>query len=176
MGLDISAYQGLTFAPPGQGLDENGYPDDSNGYFGVYINPDFAARAADLPNPCVCASSTGSMGFRAGSYGSYSRWREQLAHMAGYPALVDEEGHSGHAVGAWAVDSGPFWELIHFSDCEGAIGPSISAKLSADFQEHMDAAHGFDAAHEGGGYFLSNYQEFAKAFAMAADGGAVSFH
>lgn len=176
MGLDISAYQGLTFAPPGQGLDQDGHTDYANGYFRIYVNPDFAARAADLPTPCICASNAGSMVFRAGSYGSYSRWREQLAHMAGYPSIRDDQGHSGHSAGAWNVDSGPFWELINFSDCEGVIGPSVSAKLSADFQKHMATAHAYDEANQDGGYFLSNYENFTKAFAMAAEGGAVSFH
>lgn len=32
----------------------------------------------------------------------------------------------------------PFLELIHFSDCEGIIGPKTSAKLYKDFEKYRD--------------------------------------
>lgn len=175
MGLDISAYKGLSFAAPGAGIDEDGEVDDAGGYFQIYLNKDFPARAADLPDPCVCASSQDSMGFRAGSYSGYSAWREALARMAGYAGEGHTAGDSSLQA-VWDAQEGPFWELIVFSDCEGAIGPSVSAKLSADFESNREKAVAFAEGESDGEYFLSRYESFAQAFAMAADGGAVCFH
>lgn len=171
MGLDISAYQGLCLINPALAHELEDDPNSSS----IYINKDFPARAADLPNPCRFSSSADSFGFRAGSYSGYSRWRELLAEFAAYHV---EPGRPGYADSAWNADSGPFWELICFSDCEGAIGPSVSAKLSADFQERHTAAVAWAHARPNGDgdHFMHTYNNFARAFEMAAQGGAVSFH
>jgi hypothetical protein len=173
MGLDISAYQGLCLIDPSQAraLDE----DDaySQGIERIYINKDFPARAADLPNPCFFSACADSFGFRAGSYSSYSRWREMLAEFAQYPVTPGE----GHDAAAWSADSGFFWELICFSDCEGAIGPLVSAKLSEDFDTHHAEARIWAATlDQDGDYFIRVYEDFQRAFQMASQGGAVSFH
>lgn len=57
------------------------------------------------------------------------------------------------------------------SDCEGVIGPEVSAKLVKDFADFDERAKT-----RGGKYFYALYCDWRKAFEMAADGGAVSFH
>jgi hypothetical protein len=74
-------------------------------------------------------------------------------------------------VACWNGAQGPFSELIHFSDCEGVIGTAVSKKLAADF-----AAFDEKAKAAGNERYYAKYQEWRKAFEMAANGGAVDFH
>lgn len=66
---------------------------------------------------------------------------------------------------------GPFIELINFTDCDGAIGPLVAAKLAADFDAHAEAAKA--SSYPG---FWRLYDDFRIAFHLAADSGAVHFH
>lgn len=173
MGLDITAYRQLQLAESPE-LDDDGYP--TGDAVKLYVNSNFADRAEGIRDKGVYEFAD-SMDFRAGSYGGYSAWREELAKLAGYP-LTDHEAYGGHiekrhAAGAWAATEGPFWELINFSDCEGVIGPTVAAKLARDFAEWDDRAKARGAALP---FFYEKYQEWHKAMEMAADGGAVDFH
>ena len=66
----------------------------------------------------------------------------------------------------------PFVELLHFSDCDGFIGPKTSAKLHSDFLEWDENAKNFDSQNS---YFYEKYQEWTEAFKVASDGGCVIF-
>jgi len=115
-----------------------------------------------------------AVGLHAGSYGGYNRWREQLAELAGYPAGDYEQygrTYQSHCVPCWNGEAGPFSELINFSDCEGVIGASVSAKLAKDFADFQPKAD----AHEDD-RFRMKYAEWRQAFEMASDSGAVDFH
>lgn len=163
MGLDISYYRTATLAPGGD-------PDeDWERFRRVYVNPAFPGSADELEDRAVYEVTDGE-GFAAGSYGGYNDWREQLAKLAGYRPVEAEEPRHQHSAGAWAATGGPFWELINFSDCEGAIGPAVSAKLAKDFADHQPKAD------EVGGHFAEKYAEWRKAFETAANGGFVEFH
>ena len=110
------------------------------------------------------------MSFRAGSYGGYSTWRNMLAEAAGYDS-ADQ---------VWAGEfSGPFVELINFSDCEGYIGPHVSAKLLADFLEYRDEVEKYVSEAYGDGhefeYFMDRYDCWIGAFETASDNGVVVF-
>src|SRR6185503_149712 len=67
--------------------------------------------------------------FRAGSYSGYNHWRTKLCRFAfglePQDIWTNPERYAGK----------PFFELIHFSDAEGAIGPETAAKLARDFQD-----------------------------------------
>lgn len=91
--------------------------------------------------------------FRAGSYMGYGRWRENLARQFN-PHTRPED---------------PFYELIWFADNEGCIGPEAAVDLLADFRAH---------AGEYQPYFQpqDTYQDWTRAFELAADGGLVRFH
>lgn len=66
---------------------------------------------------------------------------------------------------------GPFWELISFSDCDGIIGPLVSAKLAQDFGDFQPAADDHPDQH-----FRDMYARWRTAFETAADTGFVDFH
>lgn len=174
MGLDISAYGRLVKAPA-HIIDQCDGSDCPDGFVRFYSNSDFPGRDAGIEDMAVYAFAS-STGFRAGSYSGYNLWRDELAKLAGYPAVRPDESEGAvvphlHARGAWLTDTGPFYELIQFSDCEGAIGPTVSAKLARDFAEYQLKA---DAHQES--WFRDLYGKWRNAFELAADGGAVSFH
>lgn len=166
MGLDISAYRQIKLMPEGD--------PEVDHYLGATPS-EFLSRADGIESGCY--EATESFGFAAGSYSFYGEWRERLAQLAGYPAVLHQSSwerapRARHAAGAWEADSGPFWELIHFSDCEGVIGPKTAAKLATDFADHQ---HKVDALNNEP-WFRERYAQFRKAFDMASDGGAVHFH
>jgi hypothetical protein len=103
-------------------------------------------------------------GFNAGSYTGYNEWRDWLSRAAGH----------GAAKSLWERHNpqGPFVELINFADNEGVIGPVVSLKLAMDFAEHKARIEA-TAPDES---YVESYQNWAKAFALAADSGAVDFH
>jgi hypothetical protein len=157
MGVDIYAYRQLTLAPSVEPYSE-AY--EAGKYRAVYVNPDFPARAADLQDGAVYSYAE-CEDFLSRSYGNYNAWRDELAQMAGYASASD----------AWSNhSSGPFWELINFSDCEGVIGPAVSAKLARDFAEWDEKAAQF-----GEDFYHYGYRQLRAAFEMAADGGMVRF-
>lgn len=164
MGLDITAARKITRLSG----------DYSGDGFYVGSQPDeFVSQADGLEPGTYEAAET--LKFRAGSYGGYNKWREQLAKLAGYPAVRHESHYEPpedlYAAGAWDAKEGPFWELINFSDCEGVIGPKTSAKLAKDFAEFQAQAD----AHPDD-WFRDLYTTWRRAFELASDDGAVGFH
>ena len=177
MGLDITAYRQLEKLTGVTSVD--GVPTGPNGEefddydLHAYTNSDFPGRNGSIEDRAFYKAS-GSMGFRAGSYSGYNAWRDELAKIAGYPSVaLNEYGVTrySHAAGAWAESSGPFWEMINFSDCEGTIGPEISRKLAEDFAAFDEKAKASEI-----GWFYETYQKWREAFEMASDAGAVDFH
>ena len=160
MGLDITAYRKIIRIELPEGTEPYNYR-----AFTACLNGDFPGRADDITDGAVYLKSE-EFHFRAGSYSGYGEWRRRLAGLAGY---VDPE-----AVWNGGVATGPFFELINFSDCEGIIGTSVSAKLAKDFADHEHAALGVDGPDSE--WFVAKYAEWKKAFEIAADGGCVDFH
>jgi len=162
MGLDITAYKKLSKIEKPE-LDRDGYPvrwDTEVQLRTDYTEKDFPGRTEGLEHVAVYSYAEEHR-FRAGSYSGYNSWRNELAKLAGYTSADD--CWNNHT-------SGPFYELINFSDCEGVIGPVVSAKLAKDFADYREKAEII------GGWFFDAYQDWEKAFTMAADNGAVSFH
>lgn len=112
--------------------------------------------------------------FRAGSYSGYNRWRNELAKLAGnQPTPVPTNGKTELRYDAtvWDQRSGPFWELIAFSDDVGVIGPVVCKRVYQDFLRFDSAA-----ARHPDPNFRESYADWKKAFAMCANGGAIEFH
>lgn len=111
------------------------------------------------------------------SYGGYNRMRDTLAHFAGYPAHPHpvDPMHTFSET-AWEATEGPFWELINFSDSEGALGTATCKKLAADFaqfQEKFDDGMGRFWAPDSP--FARFYADMRAMFELASDGGVVVF-
>lgn len=172
MGLDITAYSGTQAVRAFDdkfGVEEyetEYYFSDEGKYCAIYgkNNASFTQNDGLVPG---AYSYENEHGFRAGSYSSYNRWRDQLAHLAGY----------GCAENAWALCKDgipadkPFIELINFSDCEGTIGSKTATKLLTDFEKYDKVAMEVEDP-----WFYDLYTEWKTAFQMAADNGFVSFH
>lgn len=186
MGLDITAYRQLKHEADAP-VDEDGDPKDwqsyvlfrqeyltsgekdwsgrTDGLVDCILKNNIAAQVANLiiSNQTLVCSYKDSFHFRVGSYGHYLQWRNWLAIISGW----------GSAEKCWKHDKsgGPFYELIHFPDCQGVIGPVVSAKLATDFAEFEPIA-----IEAGNGEYLGLYCDWKKAFEMAADGGCVDYH
>ncbi len=171
MGLDISAYGKVEYSHS-NGEDIR---DDNNET--ALHQPDFPARSDGLKEG-IYKVFGGRHSFRAGSYSGYNVWRNNLARMVGTTADAVFQNTSENP-----NFSGPFVELISFSDCEGFIGPTTSAKLAEDFAKWLDRARDWaaDMTNTGlfidpGVYWLEKYTHWLEAFKLAANSGVVVFH
>jgi hypothetical protein len=160
MGLDISAYEKVTLVHPTNAYNEE-YELPNHRF--LYQSPGFIAQADGLVTGHYKVEGE-EIHFRAGSYSGYNHWRNTLSLMLGKPA---EE-----------VWENPVPGPIHFSDCEGIIGPKTSAKLAKDFAEWEEKAAIFFNAqpeYQYPDWIISKYNDFHKAFVLASNGGVVIF-
>ena len=177
MGLDVSAYSKVTkvdclFDEDGEPVDPSTREAIKGDWFQAYVNPHFPGRADGIDDRSVYTYKD-SDGMRAGGYAGYNRWRDDLAKIAGWPkGQYEHYGKMGdsYCVSCWNGETGPFSELINFSDAEGVIGTATAQKLAKDFATFQAAA---DAE---GGYFAEKYAEWRHLFELASDGGCVRFH
>lgn len=166
MGLGITVYRKLEAVRPLTDLEkEDGEAGDDLVVL-RHFNPHYPAHSAGIPEGTAFTAED-EMNFRAGSYGGYSEWRDRLAKLAGHPS----------AKHAWAngADGKPFFELIHFSDCEGVMNSAICAKLAKDFADCQARVDAMTDCSDGQ-WFKELYAKWRGAFEMAADSGAVEFH
>ena len=174
MGLDISYASKINFESrsiSGEGDNLYLYPNDS------LLDQSEGIQSGEY----ACEGVQDS--FRAGSYSGYGSWRRTLAKMIGWEiedlwrnveTLVQRNENLNDVLNEndrFSVDI-PFVELLHFSDCDGFIGPKTSAKLHSDFLEWNENAKNFDSQNS---YFYEKYQEWTEAFKVASDGGCVIF-
>jgi hypothetical protein len=177
MGLDITAYRQIS-KMTGVRYEDGEVLDEATGEYAdcdlvAFVNKSFPGRNDNVEDGQAYRSEE-RFGFRAGAYSSYNRWRDELARISGWPlGSYHQYGKDwdSYAASAWEATSGPFWEMINFSDCEGVIGPETSKKLAADFAAFDAAAKTVPEPR-----FYEVYSEFRKAFEMASDDGAVRFH
>lgn len=188
MGLDITAYSKITPEPheldggswcnygeegleapvEGRHLQPHVYTSHAESGRGLSLETEINLRGTQyLIGPCVRATGE-RVRFRAGSYTGYGDWRHALCLAAlGCPPLAvwnDPERYRGE----------PFYELIHFADNEGCIGPLAARDLADDFAwggEDVRRALELRSTYSG-----AIYDDFAKAFDLAADTGVVIFH
>jgi hypothetical protein len=180
MGLDVSAYSNLkkidcVYDVDGEPIDKVTNDPISVPYFRVYVNYDFPGREEGVEHKSIYSYQDYFDDIGMG-YGRYNAWRNYLAKIAGYPAVPVDKYKTGNIQykndqGAWNADSGPFWELINFSDCKGVIGPVVSKKLAKDFADYQKIVDGLSDE-----YFKTQYSNFRKAFEIASNDGAVDFH
>jgi hypothetical protein len=170
MSLTIAAYSNIKIIEGASsnkdGICVNHDGENLHDFFHPYINTDYPKHAVEIQKDSIYGYEK-ILIFPAGSYRGYNIWRNCLAHFAGYESAKSVWGRP------WLI--GPFVELIDFSDCEGVIGSSLSAKLAKDFTDFNDRAKK-TAAEYGGDWFYSLYQKWQQAYELAAQNGAISFH
>ena len=187
MGLDISYYSDLKVVGPKTGEDVD-YDYDVQ----VWNEESFEYQLGSLKRDHIYDVTTISKygSFRAGSYGGYNQWRNELSKMAGYRDANEvwndktfdsfkscnprkDKLDSINGIGVKRVK--PFYELINFSDTEGTIGPEVSRKLYEDFIKFDKQAKEY-ANENDYDWFYNLYQEWTNAFKIASQNGAVLFH
>jgi hypothetical protein len=180
MGLGVSGVSHLRYARPMPGDEEfdrlyEAFDAEGKDLFEVYfmLDANDTSHKAQLkgmkPGLYEYTERSEKHGFSAGSYSYYNGWRRRLCQFA---HGVDPEEvwnnprrHRGK----------PFVELIDFSDCDGRIGTQVSAKLARDFRDHHKRAADYATTIENGSDWFELYQDFARAFELAAQDGVVRF-
>ena len=184
MGLDISYYSNLKNIGKRTGTDSD-YDCDVQ----IYQEVCYEYQLGSLKRNHLYDTTTNSLygSFKAGSYGGYNQWRNELAKMAGYvdanEVWIDEsfdtskkfnlrkdklESLNGNII----EKVKPFYELISFSDAEGVISSEVSKKLYKNFVDFDEQAKVYMEDE----WFYSKYSEWKEAFRIASKNGAVSFH
>jgi hypothetical protein len=182
MGLDVHAASHLRYLGPMPSYEERDRLEQeldrqkknlSDVYF--FLSPNDAGHKARLggmkPGLYEYTERSEQHGFRAGSYSGYNWWREQLSRFA-LNVAPEEVWHNPRR-----YRGKPFVELINFTDCDGRIGTKVAAKLAKDFRDHAGRTAEFAAQFgaEEREYWLEVYQEFTRAFELAAQDGALRF-
>src|SRR5438128_2742642 len=98
----------------------------------VYIvGPLYPERLDGLPEGFYAFEGESTL-FEVGNCNLFHNWRTELSRLAlnvELQAIWDNpEAFAGR----------PFFELLHFADNEGAIGPKTSRKLAEDFVAHAE--------------------------------------
>lgn len=158
MGLDITAYEKL-----GDYVG-NEEPEDWKNHSHLWPG-DFPAQADGLQEGWYhIPEGSDSLGFRAGSYSGYNQFRSVVVYaMSG---LCDRDYWS-----SGDHDNAPLRSWLHFSDCEGVLGPKTCAKLYREACEVADRVR--PMLDERDQYI---WDKFVAAFKLAADTGCVRFH
>lgn len=162
MGLAITVYETVEKALPEHEHTNKCY-EQGHVYAFCYEGFEQSLRGLE-PKTCYIAADGPKFGFPAGSYHGYGAFREALsvAALGVRPEVV------------WAnpdeYRDREFYELIHFADNEGTIGPEAAAGLAYDFRTHRERVR--DQLED---YFAAMYDRWQRAFEIAARGGLVEF-
>ena len=159
MGLDMRAYENAELVP------EKLLPEDEDerydSFAHVWLNGNFPAEIGLVGG--WYKTSGESFSWRAGSYSGYNQFRRMLAEM--FDDRTDEDYWYEDADPTW-----PFFELINYSDCEGAMGPQAIQNVGADFTEYA----GLWTATYGGrmdwDWMNQKYAEWTKGTTIAKHG------
>lgn len=161
MGLDATAFTAATLLEP-HDEDEDCWENHIQAFV---IDPSFHRSLRGLvEDRCYAADATTA--HVGNSYGGHSQFRDRLSRVfLGVEPRVIWESPETYA-------DRPFFELIHFADNEGTIGPDAAADLAADFAEGRTL---WWSKVDDDDWLLRKYDEWATVFAAAADGGLVRF-
>ena len=151
MGLDITAYKNIKIIEseePEYYFSNTGFPQ---------------SNMIDFENKEIQINFDEEFDFRAGSYGGYNKFRNELCISVNN--ISDEE--------LWASkdESLKFYWLINFSDCDGYIGTSYCKILYDEFVKYED-----EVKSNLQDYYHIIYDNFKEAFRLGSDNGLVSFH
>jgi hypothetical protein len=182
MGLDITAYSQITLLEilPDEEAWQEKYGDADEDEDAPDSDPPLVFLSADLPfldrlaplvvpptGIAVYQATGDAFAFRAGPYSYYNHWRKQLSFLVtGLPPeqLWNTRGHA-------ETRQLPFYLLIDFSDCDGAIGPQAARVLAQQFAQFQPQANTYQDDD-----FRELYSDFRRAFELVGNRGIVVFH
>ena len=180
MGLDVTGYKRTVPVKEheARAIMEAEDPREAADLFGAHVptimDKEFPGRSEGLwlDTPYLAEEE---YGFAMGSYSAYNWWRAQLAKLVGIDDL-----HRWWRENDVATVEGPFAELLHFSDCEGTLGPEASRRLARDFAEWQERATEFAAKivssdPDDGPWWIKKYGQMRRAFELGAQEGYVEF-
>lgn len=164
MGLDIKAWEKAVLTDPHEHTDDC----YDAGHVEAFVLDGFDWSLRGLEAGRCYAVSGDSWSFAAGSYSGYGHFRSALckAALRGVePSQVwaDPDSYAGQ----------PFYELINFADNEGTIGPEAAADLAADFVAERDRV--LPLLIREVDYYRVRYDDWQRAFTLAAGSGLVEF-
>lgn len=167
MGLDICVYEKAKLADP-QPEGDAGWDDPNLVLAFVYDSFPRSLRGLEADKWYEVDGDIRS--FRAGSYSGYGEFRDALCMAAlGVPPQALWDDPAGYI-------ERPFYELIHFADNEGTIGPEACADLARDFAEQREVVlPKWDPEDDIQAWFPEKYDIWQDAFELAADTGLVQF-
>jgi hypothetical protein len=184
MGLDITGFSNLRYLGHHEVPEHSEHPYDPETYERVHVEAlaydAFPHALMGIPNQrlktystsqfitCGCfelTEKTEQHAFRAGSYGGYNRWRQDLADRFN---PYRDNGRPG--------PEGPFYELIWFADNEGTIGELAATSLLGNFRQYEVEYRAAHLGSEMGDYFVEKYADWLRACELAADSGLIDFH
>lgn len=125
MGLDIFAYSKLFE------VTEKISPEEIEDRGLIELKVDEDNRITPTEAGVFCCEEENSFVFRAGSYFGYNAVREIFSDV-GMGVLPQEVWDNPKK-----YEGKPFYEIVDFSDCSGAIGTSACQKLLADFRAYQ---------------------------------------
>jgi hypothetical protein len=174
MGLDIYSIERIEFVQPLPAVGSADWPlvdwdkADDEGWIAVYNHQCYPEHLAPFM-PGFYVESGASVSFNAGSYSGYNAWRELLCKAVNNckPHDIWEDRMPGVV---------RLREFIHFTDCEGVIGPLYATKLAAEMTDlrcRLAANPPMHFDHQG--YFMELYDSWLGAFRIAASDGVVLF-
>jgi hypothetical protein len=157
MGVTIRAYSQLELTPAHEYQPEDCYEADHIRAF-VLAGLEYSLRGAVAER---CYEKTALTEFHRiadWSYLGYSRWREKLCEAVnGYLPRVAWDDPDHHR-------DDPLFELVHFADNEGCIGPAAAASLLDDFNNHAAKLD-----------HLANYYDWLRGLKLAAAHGLIEY-
>lgn len=191
MSLDISAYKLGEFLHAH--YDEN---DDEDSTVNIFVNEHFSSHADQVRRGYYNVEEEYNGAAPCFSYGGYVIFRDELARIAGYAALTEDEileladdkyraDEMRRYRYLWSVftqteEKGPVYELINFTDCEGVIGPKTAAKIATDLEalkEKVTPTPDVEKLGRSDRGFCAEFYKVLSIFKWAADnGGVVKFH
>jgi hypothetical protein len=175
MGLDITAYSKLEILDPRvqRARERLFIPQDDPVYEFTdhHVNSPNNWMRDMKPGKYYETPDTETLDFRAGSYSGYNAYRKMISEC--FLGVTQDEVWNNEK----QYEGKPFYEQVNFSDCEGFIGPEVSAKLAKDYKEGR--TQWYEYLRESGEnrieYYMSRYDLWTEAFELASDDGFVWF-
>lgn len=151
MGLDVTAYKNIKIVED----EEPEYYFSNTGFPQSNMN--------DLENKEIQIDFDEEFDFRAGSYGGYNKFRNELC--------ISINKISAEELWASKDETLKFYWLINFTNCDGYIGTSYCEILYDEFCKYEEEVK--EKLNE---YWHQSYDNFKEAFRLASGDGLVSFH